>query len=402
MRKKHTVIVFMFLSLICMSSSCSKETESKEDDTIIDKPIESNFIHGLDLSYVQQVEDKGGKYMDQNEEVDPYTLFKAKGANMVRLRLWHNPDWVKTIYGEETVIYNGFEEVASNIKRAKDNNLQVNLDFHYSDIWADPEHQVPPKAWQNISSIDVLCDSVYNYTYSIMLELHKRKLLPEMVQIGNETNCGMMHTETKPGFPNLSVCDGQWEEFGKVINAGIKAVRDIDALSDRKTRIALHVADPKNLDWWFTNLISKSKVTDFDIAGFSYYHIWHTEVSFSELPIVVSALINKIDKDVVVLETAYPFTSTNNDTYNNIYGTQAPIPGYAYSVEGQKQFMIDLTQNMMNAGAKGVMYWEPAWISSQMKDLWGTGSAWENCSLFDFSGNSTDAINYLQYEFKTD
>lgn len=120
------------------------------------------------------------------------------------------------------------------------------------------------------------------------------------------------------------------------------------------------------------------------------------------MPIVVSALINKIDKDVVVLETAYPFTSTNNDTYNNIYGTQAPIPGYAYSVEGQKQFMIDLTQNMMNAGAKGVMYWEPAWISSQMKDLWGTGSAWENCSLFDFSGNSTDAINYLQYEFKTD
>ena len=51
--------------------------------------------------------------------------------------------------------------------------------------------------------------------------------------------------------------------------------------------VALHVADPKNLDWWFKDVIEKGGVTDFDVAGFSYYPHWHTEISFQELPLAV-------------------------------------------------------------------------------------------------------------------
>ncbi len=397
MRKELLFIGLVLISLVSMASSCSKET-SKEETT--SKPTITEFIHGVDLSYVQQIEDKGGVYLNANQTVEPYQLFSSKGANMVRLRLWHNPKWIKDIYGESTTIYSGFEEVAASIHRAKDNGMAVNLDFHYSDVWADPEHQNPPTAWENVTDIEVLCDSIYNYTYRVLHTLYKRNLQPEMVQIGNETNCGMMCTNTQSGFPALSVCDGQWVNFGKVINAGIKAVRDVDALSGQSTQVALHVADPKNLVWWFTNVINQGKVNDFDIAGFSYYHIWHTNIDFNELPGLVASLINTIKKDVVVLETAYPFTTANNDNYNNIYGSQAPLANYPYTVEGQKQFMIDLTQNMMDAGAKGVMYWEPAWISSNMKDLWGTGSAWENCSFFSFSGNVTDGINYLNHSYQ--
>lgn len=398
MRRELIFAFAITVALVCMSSSCSKENEDKSKGNP-EEPAETTFIQGVDLSYVGQVEDKGGIYKVAGSKTDPYALFKSKGANMVRLRLWHNPSWIKDIYGEETVVYSGFSEVVESIQRAKENNMAVNLDFHYSDVWADPDHQNPPAAWEDISSIDVLCDSVYNYTYKVLDNLRTLNLLPEMVQIGNETNCGMMMTNTKADFPKLSVCDGHWVTFGKVLNAGIKAVRDMDVLSGQETQIALHVADPKNLDWWFTNVISQGKVTDFDVAGFSYYHIWHTNVSFDELPSVVSNLKTKINKDIAVLETAYPYTTANNDSYNNIYGSQSPISGYAYSVEGQKQFMIDLTQNMMDAGAIGVMYWEPAWITSNMKDLWGTGSTWENCTMFDFAGNVTESINYLNYQY---
>ncbi|TLX71666.1 arabinogalactan endo-1,4-beta-galactosidase [Labilibacter sediminis] len=400
MKKGILFIGVVFTGLTSIASSCTKNSDisSAEQEN---NPSESiDFIHGVDLSYVNQVQDHGGVYKVLGEEADPYAALKSKGVNMVRLRLWHNPEWVRDVYGEGTTIYSGFEDVATSIQRAKNNNLAVNLDFHYSDIWADPQHQEPPSAWENITDIDVLCDSVYNYTYHVLSTLYTRNLLPEMVQIGNETNCGMMHTKTKPGFPNLLVCDGNWQNMGKVLNAGIRAVREVDKISGKKTIVALHIADPKNLDWWFTNVINQGGVTDFDVAGFSYYHIWHTTVGFDQLSTVVSNLKSKINKDVVILETAYPFTTLNNDSYNNIYGTQDPVPGYPYTVEGQREFMIDLTQNMINAGAIGVMYWEPAWISSQMKDLWGLGSAWENCSFFDFLGNLTDAADYLNYPYE--
>ena len=42
--------------------------------------------------------------------------------------------------------------------------------------------------------------------------------------------------------------------MGAVLNAGIKAVRDITAKQQSKQSI-LHVADPKNVEWWFDNII---------------------------------------------------------------------------------------------------------------------------------------------------
>jgi len=390
------LIAGLFITLLYWLIFRDKE---KTDDIIGSQRL---FIQGVDLSYVQQIEDNGGVFFSEQKSIDPYALFSEKGANMVRLRLWHNPVWIKDVYNEEAVVYSGLDEVLRGIKRAKENNMAVNLDFHYSDVWADPDHQVPPAAWQDITDIDVLCDSVYNYTFNTMKTLYARNLLPEMVQIGNETNWGMMHTGTSTEFPKLSVNDGNWSDFGKMLNAGIKAVRDIDKISGNKTIIALHVADPKNLIWWFTQVIDVGKVNDFDVAGFSYYHLWHTTVSFDEIPELVRSLKAIIKKDVVLLETAYPYTTDDNDNYENIYQGKAPLSGYPYTVKGQKQYMIDLTKNMIEAGGIGVMYWEPAWISSPMKDLWGTGSSWENCSLFDFGGNATDAINYLNYNHVVD
>jgi arabinogalactan endo-1,4-beta-galactosidase len=395
--KIHFLIII--LALANSLDSCSKKNDIPPVIDAGDTIHFTDFAMGVDLSYVNQVEDHGGIYKVTQPE-DPYKIFSDKGANAVRIRLWHNPQWVKDVYNSQsTSLYSGFEDVAKSIDRAKKNGMAINLDFHYSDTWADPAHQDVPAAWANITDINVLCDSVYNYTYRVLFTLKARALLPEMIQIGNEINCGMMVTNTLANFPKLSVCDGEWVNQGKVINSAINAVRAIDALSGKSTIIALHVADPKNLDWWFTKITTNAGVHDFNVIGFSYYHIWHTTIAFNDLPAIVTNIKNKFNKDVMVLETAYPFTTTNNDSYNNIYSNQAIIPGYPYTIQGQKDFMVAFTQKMMDAGAKGIMYWEPAWISSNMKDLWGTGSAWENCTFFNYSGNLTEGIDYLNYKY---
>ena len=233
MHYRNFITGLIVLALVVFNYSCSSgETGSgqqKADVNILD-----GFVMGVDLSYINQVEDYGGVYKESGQVTDVYKLFKNKGANLVRLRLWHNPLWTKEVYGEGAVLYSAFADVKKSIRRSKEQGMAVNLDFHYSDVWADPEHQTVPEAWKDITEIQVLCDSVYNYTYAVLDELNKEGLLPEMVQIGNESNCGMMHTETPETFPALSVCEGNWAGFGKVINAGIAAVRAIDKKAESK------------------------------------------------------------------------------------------------------------------------------------------------------------------------
>ncbi len=384
-----------YMLMFVFFTSCSERIKNKSLQQNID--LTNLFVKGVDLSYVNQIEDHGGVYKEDGKIKDVFQIFKDKGANLVRLRIWNNPDWIYKVYGENTLLYSAFEDVKKSIIRAKTVGMAVELDFHYSDTWADPEHQDIPKAWKDIRDIDVLADSVYQFTFTILNKLWHYDLLPEMVQIGNETNCGFMITNAPDNFPKLSVCDNHWKNFGQIVNAGIKAVRDIDAKSGFHTKIALHVADPKNLEWWYKGVINKGGVTDFDIAGFSYYPHWHKEISFNDLPKVVKQIKADIKKDIMILETAYPYSLQDADTYHNIFGEDSAIEGYPISVKGQSSFMGDLLKRMKEAGASGVIYWEPAWITSGMKDLWGQGSGWDNATLFDCSGNVTEAMDYLSH-----
>jgi len=368
----------------------------KEDPAAPPAP-DKNFMFGADLSYVNQVLDYNGVFQDGGTVVSPYKIFKDHGANLVRLRLWHNPVWTKEVYGDDgTQLYNDFNDVEKAIELAKQQGLQVLLDFHYSDTWADPGNQKIPVAWLDIKNITDLKDSVYNYTFKVLNNLKSKSLLPEFVQIGNETNCGLLYTDAPTGFPTCNGCNGQWTNLRSVIKAGIDAVRDV-AADDIK--IALHVADPKNVDWWFTNVVNDSEVSDFDIIGFSYYPIWHTTVTVSQLSNSVADFKNKFNKDVMMLETAYPWTTNGNDSYNNIFGGQTPVAGFAYTNQGQLDMMKTLTQEVMDGGGIGIIYWEPAWITSNMKDLWGTGSAWENNAFFDFDGEVNAGIQFMTHTY---
>lgn len=100
------------------------------------------FVMGADLSYVNEIEDYGGIYKDNGVKKDPFTIFKKYGNNTVRVRLWHNPQWVATVTGGK--LYSDLADVEKTMRRAKAAGMAVNLDLHYADDWADPNQQPTP------------------------------------------------------------------------------------------------------------------------------------------------------------------------------------------------------------------------------------------------------------------
>jgi arabinogalactan endo-1,4-beta-galactosidase len=386
----------MFTTLLLIQTSCRDDQERKDDAGQL-----KDFYFGADLSYVNQIVDHGGVYKDEGEVRSPYRIFKDHGNNLVRLRLWHNPEWTKDVYDPKgTTEYNGLEDVAKAIQLSKEQGMQVLLDFHYADSWADPGKQPIPKAWIDIRDIAVLKDSVYQYTFKTINYLKSRELLPDLVQVGNEINCGMFFTDAPAGFPTCNSCNGQWQQLGDVLNSAIAGVKDATVTATLKPKILLHVADPKNLQWWFDNIKDNGKVTAFDIIGLSYYPLWHTTIAPPQLQATIASLKTRYQKPLMILEVAYPWSTENHDSYPNQFGSQTPINGYPFTKEGQLGIMTFITQAVVSGGGVGVVYWEPAWITSETQDLWGKGSSWENATFFDFEGNTLPSIDYTSHAYQ--
>lgn len=378
-----------------------KLDERKFPDPDPDPDPAAEFYFGADLSYVNQIMDFNGQYLDSGEVRNPYRIFSEHGANLARFRLWHNPVWTKELYGDEgTQLYNDLYDVEEAIREAKDQGMEVLLDFHYSDTWADPGTQQIPAAWTQITTLEDLVDSVYNYTFNTLTYLDGKGLMPEFVQIGNEINCGMFISGAPQTFPDCNVCDGNWANMGAVLNGGIEAVRAVSGDSDIETQIILHVADPVNVNWWFENMTSTGGVSDFEVIGFSYYPIWHDDISIPDLGESVAGFGSTFGKKVMIMEVAYPWTTGGADEYNNLFGGDDPISGYPYSQNGQLSIMTAITQQLIGGGGYGIIYWEPAWITSEMKDRWGTGSSWESNTFFDFEGNTIPGIDYMNYDYE--
>lgn len=377
-----------FFSIVFLFYSChtKKELAGKSSKKSY---LWNEFSMGVDLSYVNQVEDYQGIYKDSNIVKDPFVIMKNHGANTVRVRLWHTPKWVGALNGGK--MYYDLTGAEKTIRRAKEAGMAVSLDIHYSDRWADPDHQEIPAAWNGLTLV-VMKDSVYNYTSSVLNYLKAKNLVPEMVQIGNEVNSGML-------WPTGKVTGNNWTAFAQLLNSGIKAVRDFSVTSSIKPKIILHVAQLQHTDYW-TKGITSNGVTDFDILGLSHYTKWSTVQNMQAVTDSIQQFVNRFGKTVMVVETAYPFTGDNADGYTNIFSASDAAPGYNVSKEDQLRYMKDLTQAIIKGGGKGIMYWEPAWISSKLNDGWGIGSSWENNAFFDFNGNALPVMDYMSYPYK--
>ncbi|MFT5999210.1 MAG: arabinogalactan endo-1,4-beta-galactosidase [Neolewinella sp.] len=342
---------------------------------------QSDFYLGADLSYVNEMDDCGVRYKEDGTEKDPYAIFADAGANLVRLRLWHTPSWHDGLNDGNR--YSDFADIKRSIARAKEQGMDVLLDFHLSDTWADPGRQIVPAAWAGVvNDLPKLQDSLYNYVYSTLMALDTDSLLPDMVQIGNETNKGIMQSEAA----DAAGWALDWPRNAALFNRGIKAVRDVESATGKDVKVAIHVAGPNSAGWIFDGF-QEYGVTDFDVIGLSYYWAWHQPTTMQGAGDIVSQL--KADypaKEVLIFETGYIWTNESNDTAGNIISSVQS--GYApASPANQRRWLIDLTQEMISQGAAGVIYWEPAWVSSTCRTQWGQGSHQEHATFFDFDNN---------------
>lgn len=360
--------------VLILAQACSTDNSLNNEEN----DHKNSFYYGADLSYVNEMEDCGASYKDENGITrDPYNIFHDAGANLVRLRLWHTPAWTN---------YSNFNDVKKSMQRAKAQGMDVLLDFHYSDNWADPGKQEIPAAWvHEIDNTEALGDLLYNYTYDTLNKLADAGLLPDIVQVGNEINAMILQQEP------LEWPIG-WTRNSFLINKGIKAIRDISSERNKEIGVMLHIAQPENALWWFEQA-TESGVTDFDWIGLSYYPLWST-YSLDNVSTAFTTLKNTYKKKIMVVETAYPFTMDNADSANNILGNDALISGYPATEQGQLDYLNKLQEVIENSGGEGLIYWEPAWVSTDCFTQWAQGSHWDNATLFDHNNSPTLGMQF--------
>lgn len=340
-------------------------------------------ILGADISSLKKSEDLGGIYRTADgKQRDAIKILRHEGMNWARLRVWV----------DSADDYHELDELLVMARRIRTSQMQLLVDLHFSDRWADPGQQNKPAAWVGLS-VDELEQAVYDHTYEVCHSLVKQNTPPAMIQIGNELNSGMLwpdgHTWNPPN----------WDNLARFLKAGYQAVKDCSP----GTRVMLHLADGGDnglYRWWFDNITARG--VPFDVIGVSYYSFWHG--SLADLQFNLNDITARYDKDVVVVETAYPFTLEDHDGWENIIDLESELTaGYPPTPEGQRAMLRDvmaIVRAVPNGRGLGVFYWDATWTGVPGNG-WdpadpSSGNAWENQALFDFDGRALPALQ----EFK--
>lgn len=352
------------------------------------------FYLGADLSYVNEMEDCGVQYYENQIPADPYTIFANHHCNLVRLRLWHTPTWYDNLNDGKR--YSDLVDVKQSMARAKNEGMEILLDFHLSDNWADPSKQLVPAAWLPVvDNTEALKDSLYQYIYNTLSELEGEGLLPEKVQIGNETNKGILLSPKDNAVWTLD-----WERNIDLFNAAIQAVEDVEEETNKSIQIVLHVAGPSNAEWLIDGFVQNG-ISRFDIIGLSYYWAWHQPTEIADAGNTIRTLRQLYpEQQVMIVETGYIWTTDWNDNAANIISSTHPDYAPA-SPSNQRDWLIDLTKEVIASGGSGVIYWEPAWVSSDCYTQWGQGSHQEHAAFFDFNNHTLEegGIAWMDYNY---
>ncbi len=348
------------------------------------------FLFGADMSSVNEREACGVVYKDAGRAGDPFAMLQRRGLGLVRVRLWNNPGgWTD---------FSNLADVEKTIGRAKALGLKVLLDFHFSDSWADAHKQIIPAFWRDTPGDLALARKLYQYTGLVLLTLSKAGLMPDMVQLGNETNSELMMKT--PWVEGQRI---DWARNGLLFRAAIKAVHDAGARIGFTPRIILHIAQPENAEPWF-DAATAAGVTGYDIIGISYYTKW-SRLDMARMGAVVGHLRQKFGKDVMVVETAYPATLENSgfpapdpEMGERISAAQTLAPGFPATPAGQNAYMRKLAETLEHSGAIGMIYWEPARVDM---NCWGRhrtdgDKGWQNATFFDRHDSLFPNISFMQ------
>ena len=314
---------FLLLSFLFTLLACNDKEKPKPKPPV--PPAETTFFRGADISWLAQMEATGYVFYDENgNPSDCLDLLTARGINAVRLRVFVHPS-SHPISGHCSP-----EETALMAARCRQKGLDVMIDFHYSDTWADPGHQTKPATWAAVP-FAALKDSVYTHTYQTIQLLKQAGVTPKWVQIGNEIPSGMLWPD---GHVNNPL------QLAQLINSGNQAVKDIDTAI--QTIVHIDQGNDTGRFRWFFDLMQQNGA-QFDIIGASYYPHWlgtDYTVTISDLGNNLNDMVTRYNKPVMIVEVGGDYWQVQNskDLLVATIGTALDVP---------------------NKQCLGVFYWEP-------------------------------------------
>lgn len=313
------------------------------------------FILGADISSVQETNMTFRDTDGQTKSI--FAVLKNHGFNYIRLKTFVAPS---APYGYASTANGcmGFSQpfgdrdhVVEFGRQAKQNGMGFLLDFHYSDVWADPGNQIIPEPWRSAGSISALAALVKAYTKDVITAAVAAGARPDMVQVGNEITPGMlMHVPdgdtdcwgNNAGPAPLGGSTSNWGNLATLLNAGIQGVREVDP----RIQIMLHIENTDDLAGvrrWVDGATNNN--VPFDILGLSAY------TQFQGQPSVWQATLNDA-------ASRYPNLKFVIAEYNG-ERTQANL----------------IMKNLPNGRGLGTFFWEPT-----RSGEWGE-------ALFTFQGN---------------
>ena len=410
-QKLLTLILTTITLITSLSFSSTTGANEVTFSEIIFPPLTVNdgaVIRGVDISSIIAIENAGVIFRDADgNPQDIFRTLQQNGVNYIRVRVWNDP---KDARGNTYGGGNNDVRIAAEIgKRAAAHGMKLLVNFHYSDFWADPGKQTPPKAWQGFT-LPQLETAIYNFTLESLRTIRNAGADIGMVQVGNETNyfmCGLQ------GMNNLA----------RLMSAGSRAIREFD----RDVLVAVHFTDPAGMPLvWYAQELNRLRV-DYDVYMTSYYSFWHGTIE--NLTNVLSEIARRFGKYVMVAEMAHPYTYDDGDNFGNaIQRNTAGIDlRYAVSPQGQVDMLTDVYKALAGiSGGIGAFYWEPAWLGvhglswQQQRQRWITygsgwatdiagefdaeaarygvgGSSYDNKALFDFTGKPLPSLAFYKH-----
>lgn len=410
-------VAAMSVAATAMAGAAHAEASGQVDAPITVRKVDGlspDFRKGVDVSTVESLEASGVVFRDATgAPADLFAVLADNGVNSVRVRVWNDPrDSQGRGYGGGTVDVDRAIEIG---RRATAAGMDVLVDFHYSDFWADPGRQLSPKAWTGLDG-QARASALYEFTADALQRFEDASVDVGMVQIGNETNNGIA------GYTRAGTAIDQ--TFADLLSAGSSAVREVLP----GVPVAVHFTNPETAGRYATYAAGLSQFgVDYDVFASSYYPYWHG--STDNLTAVLSQIASDYGKDVMVAETSWAHTLEDGDGFSNVIGPDTVTDDYPVSVQGQATQLRDVIAAVAAVGEAGigVYYWEPAWLPvgppseyeanaplwERDGSGWATsyassydpvhvgaffgGSAWDNQSLFAWDGTPLPSLRTFEY-----
>lgn len=337
------------------------------------EPSPTSFVKGADISWYTEMEADGRLfYTADGTQSDCPKVMADIGMNAVRLRVWVNPE-------NAACHFCNTADVVKKAKEAKQCGLDVMIDFHYSDLWADPSRQQKPKDWEGLS-FDQLLQKVAEHTRSVLTAVKEAGVTPRWVQIGNETRSGMIYPDGALYDSDWKPLTDGWKKFTQLYMAGYNATKAVlpQAIVMPHLNTASKIED--NL-WWLGQF--KAQGAKFDMIGFSHY------------PQVDDNTQQPVSLNVKALQCMQQVSQK--------YGVPAMVVEFGVRTNANEALAASITSDFMThikgAGTDvcaGIFYWEPEvygdWRPQSYTTFFDNWGAY-NMGAFNAAGRPSSVLN---------